>query len=74
MIDKLTFGAFVAPAIALLLAVPQLQSLKLWMCRRALNKPEDYELKQSLDTELAGENSLHGIPSLFTLCHSLCQV
>ena len=67
MIEKLTFAAFVAPAIALLLAVPQLQSLKLWMCRRAFNIPEHYELKQSLDTELAGKNSLHDICSILTL-------
>lgn len=61
LFNKLAFGAFVGPAIALLLVTPVGRSTKQWLYKRVLCQPE-YVDEQRLDTEMAGIVMLLEIP------------
>jgi hypothetical protein len=68
LVEKLTFGAFVGPCIALLLTTSQCHRARVWFMRTVLCKPEDYEITKSLDCEMASVVMLLEIPLALGFC------
>eukprot|EP00656_Telonema_subtile_P003133 TRINITY_DN11439_c0_g1_i1.p1 TRINITY_DN11439_c0_g1~~TRINITY_DN11439_c0_g1_i1.p1 ORF type:complete len:223 (-),score=37.02 TRINITY_DN11439_c0_g1_i1:97-765(-) len=68
MVAKMSFGAFVAPGLALLLSSQHGSAAREWFMRKVLCKPEGHRFKLSLDTEMAGVVMLLQVPLALGFC------